>query len=120
QREEPGRAGRVHQRRHGDECVRGVQVAAEQEPADEGAEATPAEAPLVQVQQALGPAPAGGPEADEGNDDEQDDEDGERDRVDVSHSAPPASSGRVPGAAAACGPPAAELADSVSEDLTSR
>ena len=84
-REEADRAGAEHQRGHGDERVRGVQVAAEQEPADERAEAAAAEPPLVQVHHVLGPAPAGRGEADAGDDEEEDDDDRERDGVDVAH-----------------------------------
>ena len=45
-REEAGRARRVDRRRDGDEGVRGVEVAAEQEPGDPGAEATGRPGPI--------------------------------------------------------------------------
>ena len=48
QREHADRAGAEDQRRHGDEGVGGVQVAAEQEPGDDRAEASAGQAPLVQ------------------------------------------------------------------------
>ena len=48
-REEPGdRAHREHRRRHRDEGVRRVEVTAEQEPGDPGAELAPAQPPLVE------------------------------------------------------------------------
>ena len=46
--EEADRAGAEHQGGHGDEGVGGVEIAAEQEPGDEGAEAAAAEAPFMQ------------------------------------------------------------------------
>ncbi len=61
-REEPGhRAGRPHRRRHRDERVRRVEVAAEQEPGDPGAERPAAQAPLVERLHARRAAPAGWP-----------------------------------------------------------
>ena len=57
------RAGREHRRRHGHERVRGVEVAAEQEPRDHGAEAAPAQAPLVQAVQVRTAPPLRGEEA---------------------------------------------------------
>ena len=48
-REEADRARAEHQRGHGDERVGGVEVAAEQEPRDERAEAAARQSPLVQV-----------------------------------------------------------------------
>ena len=89
--EEAGhRAGREHRRRHRDEGVRRVEVAAEQEPGDEGAEAAAAEAPLVEAVHARRPPPPGRGEAHHGDEDEQDDDDGQRDPVDAGHrSSPP-------------------------------
>ena len=49
--EEADRAGAEQQRRHGDERVRRVEVAADQEPGDPGAEVAAAQAPLVEVLQ---------------------------------------------------------------------
>jgi hypothetical protein len=66
QREEPERAHTEHQRRHRDEGVGGVQVAAEQEPGDDRAEASAAQPPLVEVAQ-VGRTPAGGHEAEHGD-----------------------------------------------------
>ena len=62
--EEADRAGAEQQRRHGDEGVGGVEVAADQEPGDDGAEAAAAQAPFVQqVEVAL--APVRGDEAED-------------------------------------------------------
>ena len=73
-REEADRAGAEHQRRHGDEGIGGVQVAAEQEPGDDGAEAAAAQAPFVQqVEVAL--APARGDESEKRDQGEEEDED---------------------------------------------
>ena len=80
-REEADHAAGVQRRRDRDEGVRRVEVAADQEPGDEGAEAPAAEAPLVEVVHPLGAAPAGGREAEDGDDEEQEDEDADRDGV---------------------------------------
>ena len=82
--EEAGRARAEHQRRHGDERVRGVEVTAEQEPGDPGAEAPAAQAPLVQVHEVVGPPPPRRREAQDGDQQEQDDDDGQLDDVDPS------------------------------------
>ena len=82
---EPRGAGRVHQRGHGDERIGGVDVAAEQEPADERAEPASAKAPLLQVEQVLGRTPPGRGEPDQGDDQEADENDCERDVIDVTH-----------------------------------
>ena len=47
--EEAHRAFAEHQRRDGDEGVGGVEIAAEQEPGDDGAEAPAAEPPFMQA-----------------------------------------------------------------------
>ena len=61
--EERHGAGAERQRRHGDEGVGGVEIAADQEPGDDGAEAPAAEPPLVQlIQIALAPARGGKPQ----------------------------------------------------------
>src|SRR5204863_2575094 len=73
--EEPGGPGAEEQRRHGHERVRGVQVAADEEPGDPGAEVAAAEAPLVEVVQVGRAAPARGDEAHRAHAEEQDDED---------------------------------------------
>ena len=84
--EEPGhRAGRPHRRRHGDEGVRRVEVTAEQEPGDPGAERAAPEAPLVERLHAGRAAPAGGPEAHAGDEREEQDENGQCHSVDVAH-----------------------------------
>ena len=88
--EEPGhRAGRPHRRRHRDERVGRVEVAAEQEPGDPGAERAAAEAPLVERLHARRAAPPAGPEAHDGDQREQHDEHGQGDSVDVVHARSP-------------------------------
>ncbi len=81
-REERDGAGAEGQRRHGDEGVGGIEIAADQEPGDDGAEAPPAEAPLVQ-QVEIAPAPARGGEAEPGDEAEQQHEDDESRPVDL-------------------------------------
>ena len=80
-REEADRAAGVQRRGHRDERVRRVDVAADEEPRDEGAEAAAAQPPLVQAGQVLRAAPARGREAEHGDQQEQEDEDAERDPV---------------------------------------
>ena len=58
-RVEPDRARAEHQGRHRDECVGGVEVAADQEPGDPGAELATAQSPLVQVVHGVALLPAG-------------------------------------------------------------
>src|SRR5581483_3982158 len=77
------RPKRVHRARDGDERVRRVQVAAEQEPGDETAEGASAEAPLVEAVQPLGAAPANRREADDGDEHKKDGKDREGDRVEL-------------------------------------
>ena len=72
-REETHGALAEHQRRHRDEGVGGVEIAAEQEPGDHGAEAAPAEPPFMQDIE-IGLAPARGDEADPGDEQEERDE----------------------------------------------
>ena len=73
-REEGDRAGAERERRHGDEGVGGIEVAADQEPGDQRAEAAAAEPPFVQlIEVAL--APMRGGEAEPGDEAEQQDED---------------------------------------------
>ena len=88
-REESDRSRAEHQGGHGDERVGRVEVAAEQEPRDERAEAAARQAPLVQVQHVVRSAPARRREADDRDEQEQDDDDRERRGVDVAHRAAP-------------------------------
>jgi hypothetical protein len=53
--EEAGRARAEHKRRHRDEGVGGVQVAAQQEPRHDGTEAPAAEAPLFEMREIAAP-----------------------------------------------------------------
>jgi hypothetical protein len=69
-REERDSTGPEGERRYRDEGVGGVEVAADQKPGDEGAEAAAAKAPFVQqVEIAL--APVGGGKAEPGDEREQ-------------------------------------------------
>ena len=77
------RAGCVHRRRHRHERVRRVEVATEQEPGDDRAEAPTTEAPLVERVHVVGFAPPRGVETAGGDDDEEEDQDAECDAVDV-------------------------------------
>ncbi len=83
--EEADRAAGVQQCGHRDERVRRVEVAADQEPGDEGAEPAAAQAPLVEAAHVGGAAPARGGEAEHGDEQEEEEEDAERDRADVAH-----------------------------------
>ena len=83
------RPGREHGGRHRDERVGRVEVAAEQEPRDPGAERAAAEAPLVEGLHRRRTAPARRPEAHARHEGEQGDEDGERDAVDPAHDRSP-------------------------------
>ena len=83
--EEADPAAGVQQRRHRDEGVRRVEVTADQEPGDEGAEAATAEPPLVEVVELLGTAPPGRGEAEDGDQQEEEDEDAEGNGADVTH-----------------------------------
>ena len=87
--EEAGhRAGRPHGRRHRNEGVRGVEVATEQEPGGDGAEALTAQTPFVQGVQVLRAPPLRGLKAHHGDDREQQDQDDQGHPVDVHHSPP--------------------------------
>ncbi len=86
--ESRGIAG-IQQRRHRDERVGRVDVAADQEPGDERAEAASAEPPLVEVVERLGLAPPCGEEAQHGDQQEEEQEDAEGDRIDVVHRSSP-------------------------------
>ncbi len=72
--EEAKSAGSEHERRHGDEGIGRVEIAAEQEPGDDRAEAATAEAPFVQLIE-IGLAPVRGDEAEPRHEQEQNDED---------------------------------------------
>ena len=116
-REEPGdRAHREHRRRHRDEGVRRVEVTAEQEPGHPGAELAAAQAPLVEGVEGVALLEPGGHEAEHRDDREQQDQDGERDPVDVrarcegDHRPASSSPGRVADAAACPGGAGARLA----------
>ena len=68
------RAGAEHQRRHGDEGVGGVEIAAEQKPGHDRAEAAPGQAPFVQ-QVEVAARQRDGDKAEHGDQAEQQDED---------------------------------------------
>src|SRR5207245_3633908 len=59
QREEAERALPEYERGHGDESVRGVEIAAEQEPGDEGAETAAGESPFVKLVEVASPPTRG-------------------------------------------------------------
>ena len=86
-REEAHGAGAEHERRHGDEGVGGVEIAAEQEPGDDGAEAAPAKAPFMQDIE-IGLAPTRRDKAEPGDEQEQGDEDGRRREVQAQRTSP--------------------------------
>ncbi len=86
--EEGDGAGAEGERRNGDESVGRIDVAADQEPGDERAEAPPAEAPFVQ-QIEVARAPFRGGEAEPGDEGEQQDEDGQSGPIHVSHGITP-------------------------------
>ena len=75
--EESGRPGAEQQRRHRDEGIGGVEIAAQKKPGDQGAEAAPAQAPLRQLRQ-VGMAPARTEQAQERHEHEQDQEHDQR------------------------------------------
>src|SRR6266403_119754 len=80
----------------GDEGVSGVDIATDEEPGDNGAEAPAAQSPLMQqVEIAL--APVRGGEAQPGDKGKQQYEDRERNPVHVLHDIPPGLSGSVSG-----------------------
>ena len=83
QGEEAVGADGIDQGRHGDDGIGGVEVAADEEPGDPGAELAPAEAPFVEMGEGGGAAPAGGDEAHGADKDEEEDEDAAGDRVEV-------------------------------------
>ena len=86
--EERDGAGAEGERRHRDEGVGGVEIAADQEPGDDGAEPPAAKPPFVQqVEIAL--APVGGRKAEPGDEAEQQHEDDQRNPVHVLHGIPP-------------------------------
>ena len=93
-REESDRASGVQQRGHRDKRVRRVEVAADQEPRNEGAEAAAAESPLVEAVEGLRAAPAGGHEAEHGDEQEEEQEDAESNGADVTHRGAPSRAAR--------------------------
>ena len=87
-REERDRAGAESERRHGDEGVGGVEIAADQKPGDDGAEPPPAQPPFVQlVEIALAPVRRG--KAEPGDEGEQHNENDQRSPVHVLHGVSP-------------------------------
>src|SRR5579859_964898 len=109
--EKRDRARAEGQRRNGDESVGGVKVAADQEPGDEGAEATSAKAPFVQlIKVAFAPMRGGKPKP--GYEGKQGQENEEGGPVHVLHGTPPVSFPRyfvLPLAAASAARSAATL-----------
>ena len=75
--EEADRVAGVEQSRHGDERVRRVDVAADQEPGDERAEVAAAQTPLVEGVEVGGAPPACRQEAHDGDEQEEEQEDTE-------------------------------------------
>ena len=75
--EEAHRARAEHQCRHRNEGVGGIEIAAQQEPGDDGAETPPAKAPLMQLGKIALP-PARGDEAQHGHGHEQDQKNNQR------------------------------------------
>ncbi len=69
--------GAEHQRRHSDEGIGGVEIAAEQKPGDDRAEATPAQSPFRDLGE-IALAPARGEEAEPGDEQKQREEDDQR------------------------------------------
>ncbi len=84
-REEAEGSRAIDERGHGDERVRGVEVAADQEPGDPGAEVAAAEPPLVEVLQRLGPTPTRRDEAQDRDEPEEQAEDDQLSGLDVVH-----------------------------------
>src|SRR5262249_42484269 len=82
--EERHGAGSVRQRRDGYEGIGGVEIASEQEPRDERAEASAAEPPLVKKIE-IAPTPSGGSETEPRDEGKQQDEDRQRNPVDALH-----------------------------------
>ena len=81
QREESVRADGEHQRRHRDDGVGRIDVAADQEPGDDGAEAASAQTPFVQLRE-IGLLPARGDESEHRHQHEEEREDDPRGDVD--------------------------------------
>ena len=82
--EEGDGASAERERRNGDECIGRVEVAADQEPSDDGAEAPTAEAPFVQ-QIEIAPAPMSSGKAQPRNEGKERHEDGEGGPVHFGH-----------------------------------
>ena len=80
-REKRDRSRSERQRRHGDERIGRIDVAADQEPRDQRPERTAAESPFMQKVE-IGPAPIGGREAQDGHAAETQHEDRQGDPID--------------------------------------
>src|SRR5215469_4212358 len=85
--EEGDRAGAKGERWNGNECVGGIEVAADEEPGDHRAEAPAAKAPFVELVE-IAFAPIGGGKAEPGNKGKQQHEDRKSDPVHVLHDIP--------------------------------
>ena len=85
--EETHRALAEDERRNGDERIGGVEVAAEQEPGDDGAEAAPAETPFVQHVE-IGLAPMRRDEAEPGDEQKERDEDDRGGEIEIQRMSP--------------------------------
>jgi hypothetical protein len=87
-REEGDGAGAEGERRNGDEGIGGVDVAADQKPGDERAEAPTAETPFMQLIEIAGPPFRGG-KSQPSDEREQQHEDDECGPVHIAHGIPP-------------------------------
>ena len=97
QREEAVGADRVDQRRHRDHGVGGVEIAADQEPGDPGAELAAAETPFIEMLLDLAGFPACREESHHGDEQEEENENRKRNPFDlIGH-------GEVPYSASSCG-----------------
>ena len=94
--EEAHRAFAEHQRRDGDKGIGGVEIAAEQEPGDDSAEAPAAEPPFMQEIE-VGLPPARRHEAEPGHEQEQDDEDTRRGQIERHRMSPGTPVASLPG-----------------------
>ena len=74
ERKETHSPGAEHQRRHGDDSVGGVEIAADQKPGDERTEAPPTQTPFIEVIQ-VRPPPSRGEKADERHEQKKENED---------------------------------------------
>ncbi|OIQ63070.1 hypothetical protein GALL_553930 [mine drainage metagenome] len=83
QSEEAVGADGVDQRRYGNHGVCGIEIPADQEPGDPGAELSPAQSPFVEMGADRTGFPARGEESHHGDEGEEEDEDRECDPVDL-------------------------------------